>query len=212
MIGIQHYPNVTANAVAFKSLNESTQDAKNERDKKLQDINNEKAEWEEFANQLENSDVKIIKKSSKLARFCASAFGLAATFIGAKYGSKIAIESLKTLGKSPTSKTITGHIAGIGEKIKGYANSPIVKDTVEKMKGTNAYQAVEGFFKNEKVAKILEPVKNTVNSIKNTKINGQKVQSCVENTMAGVTTGSVLVDNIAGRNDDKSIVELASAV
>ena len=66
--------------------------------------------------------------------------------------------------------------------------------------------------KNEKIAKYAEPLKNTINSIKDTKIDGKKIQNFVENAMAVTTTGSVIVDDLAGRNDEKSATELAAGV
>ena len=68
------------------------------------------------------------------------------------------------------------------------------------------------FMKNEKVVKYAEPLKNTFESIKNTKIDGKKIQNFVENAMAVTTTGSVIVDDLAGRNDEKSATELAAGV
>ena len=46
--------------------------------------------------------------------------------------------------------------------------------------------------------------------MKDIKIDGKKVQNAAENTMAVTTTGSVLVDNLTGRNNDKSAIELAT--
>ena len=40
-------------------------------------------------------------------------------------------------------------------------------------------------------------------------INADKIQSGIENTMAASTTASVIIDDLAGRNDDKSNINLA---
>ena len=71
---------------------------------------------------------------------------------------------------------------------------------------------LKDFLNNKQVARVFEPLKNTLKSIKEIKINGKSVQSFAENTMAATTTGSVLVDNLTGRNNDKSNIELATGV
>ena len=40
-------------------------------------------------------------------------------------------------------------------------------------------------------------------------VNGDKVQTSIENTMAASTTASVIIDDLAGRNNNKSNVDLA---
>ena len=39
--------------------------------------------------------------------------------------------------------------------------------------------------------------------------DGDKVQTSIENTMAAATTASVIIDDLAGRNNNKSNVDLA---
>ena len=74
----------------------------------------------------------------------------------------------------------------IGKKVVEFAEKPKVKNVIE---------TVQGY---KEAAKTL---------IKN--INGDKVQTSIENTMAASTTASVIIDDLAGRNNNKSNVDLA---
>jgi hypothetical protein len=192
-----------------------------ERDEKMKDVRSTQKDLNDFADNLEQSDSKVAKKMGKGARFIASAVGLAGTFLVSKYSSKLTIETLKSFGKSKT-------FAGLAEKLKPLKRpalkavvkaknfvselmtKPYIKETVEKAKNSNIGQKVSEFLKNDKIKQALEPIKNTWNSAKNIKFNGEKIQSAFENTMAATATGSVLVDNLTGRNDNKSVVELAT--
>lgn len=224
MLGIHNQPNMMASNVAFKSkVSDLKYDIESERDEKMEQIQQDQADWTNFADNLEKSDSKVAKKASKLVRFGATLLGLAGTFVAAKYGSKMAIETFKSLGKSGTGKAIlegaermkepiSNGFKTVSQTIKKVAEMPAVKDSVEKLKSSKIGKTVVETLKNEKVAKVLEPVKNTLSSIKDIKFDGKKIQNIIENTMAVTTTGSVLVDDLAGRNNGKSAAELAAGV
>lgn len=210
---------------SFKSSHDSfDRDAIDaERDEKLDQIDEQKRQFDELADELENSDSNIVKKTGKGVRFIASVFGIIGTFVAAKYSSKVAIETLKTVAKNPAiQKTIEsakeareplGKLAVIAKDfVTKVAEKPKVKEAIAKVTNSKAANVVREVLKNEKVAKVLEPVKNTLESVKNIKINGKSIQNFVENTMAATTTGSVIVDNVTGRNNDKSNLEVASGV
>lgn len=199
----------------------SKEDIERERDKKVNDVKDVQKGWEDFAEELENSDNKAMSKMGKGARVIASAIGLAGTFLVAKYSSKLTIETLKSFAKSKTMKGTIDSVSGLKKPITNTWNSlkkftgeilekPMIKSKVDLVKNSKAYKSVQEFLQKDSVKKLTEPVRNTYNSLKGIKINGEKTQNIVENTMAGVTTGSVLVDNLTGRNDDKSVVELAT--
>ena len=57
------------------------------------------------------------------------------------------------------------------------------------------------------LGKVKEYKEATKSFMKN--INADKIQSGVENTMAASTTASVIIDDLAGRNDNKSNMNLA---
>lgn len=224
MLGIHNQPSAAYNSVPFKGVSSDLKyDIERERDEKLDQFSKDQADWNELADSLEKSDSKIAKKGSKIVRFGATLLGLAATFIGAKYGSKVAIETVKSLSKSGTGKTVVDAVKTMKEPVsktfgavkKGVTQvveRPEVKKVVENLKNSKTGQTIIKTLESEQFAKVMEPIKKTIDSMKNIKINGSKVQSIIENTMAATTTGSVIVDNLAGRNDEKSATELASGV
>lgn len=228
MLGIQSQPNVMTPRVAFRGgVSDIKYDIESERDEKVDQYTRDQADWNEFADNLEKSDNKVAKKASKVVRFGAALIGVAAAFVGAKYGSRLTIETIKSLANSKTAQSAVDGarkmkepamktLGMIKEGAKKIADSPVVKDMVNKIKtskvGQKAGEMATKFMKNDKVAKFAEPLKNTIDSIKATKIDGKKVQNFVENAMAVTTTGSVIVDDLAGRNDDKSATELAAGV
>ncbi|MCR5266664.1 MAG: hypothetical protein K6E29_08765 [Cyanobacteria bacterium RUI128] len=234
MLGIQNQPQIQAKpAVSFKgneyehsSYGASSPDyfdkyeIEAERDDKIDKINQSKQGFEDLADELENSDNKYAQKAGKGVRLAASLIGLAATFVMAKYSSKFIIESLKSVAKNPAIKgTVDAVSKTAGDVAKGVSGvaskameNPKVIKTIEGIKASQVGKAVIGFVKNPKVAKVIDPLKKTIESIKNVKINSASIQSAIENTMAATTTGSVLVDNLTGRNRGKSPVELATGV
>jgi cell fate (sporulation/competence/biofilm development) regulator YlbF (YheA/YmcA/DUF963 family) len=240
MIGIQSQPQLQSSQTApfrephggakisFKSSeidndDFSKEDIEAERDAKVDDINKQKEDWDNLADELENSDNKFSKKLAKPIRWCASLLGLAATFVLAKYSSKLTLETLKSFTKTEGAKATIDSLKNAKEPIKNVIQSgkkivneaiqnPKVQECIKSLKDSKAGKAVAEFMKNEKVAKVLEPLKTTFESIKNIKIDGAKIQSGVENTMAATTTASVAVDNLTGRNNGKSNLDLATGV
>lgn len=199
----------------------SKEDIERERDKKLSDVKDVQKGWEDFAAELENSENKNVSKLGKGARVVASVIGLAGTFLVAKYSSKLTIETFKSFANSKTMKGTMDSVGNMKEPIKKtwksftkfvgeLAEKPAVKEKIDLLKNSKVYKASQEFLQKDGVKKFTEPVRNTFKSIKEIKVNGEKIQNVAENTMAGVTTGSVLVDNLTGRNDDKSVVELAT--
>lgn len=224
MLGIHNQPSMMAKSVHFRGMSSDLKyDIEAERDQKIDQFTKDKAEWDEFADNLEQSDSKVAKKASKVVRLGATLLGLAATFVGAKYGSKLTIETLKSFTKNETAQSVLKNVKKLKrpamramvyarKAVRSIAKQPAVKNAVETLKNSKAGEAVANFVKNEKVAKVLEPLKTTLKSMKDVKIDGKKVQNFIENTMAVTTTGSVLVDDLAGRNNDKSATELAMGV
>ncbi len=234
MLSIQNQPQVQAGqSVSFKGEGDGYHsfaasspdyfdraDVEAERDEKIDKINESRQGIEDLADELENSDNKYMKKAGKGVRLAASLFGLAATFVMAKYSSKLVIESLKTATKNPAlkntiealEKPLGGIAKGVSETASKVMKNRKVLKGIVKLKNSNIGQAAIKLAKNPTVAKIVEPVVNTLKSAKNVKINGASIQSAIENTMAATTTGSVLVDNLTGRNNGKSTVELATGV
>lgn len=225
MLGIHNHPNVVTPTISFKGdVSDIKRKIEDEGQEKRNQYKKDQADWDEFADNLENSDNKILKKGSKIFRIGAALFGIAATFVGAKVGSKVAIETLKTLGKEgSTARTVidgakkmkeplVNTFKAIAGGVKKVAETPAVKELAQKLKASKLGTKISNVLKNEKVASALEPLKTTLKSVKDIKIDGKKIQSFVENTMAGVATGSVVVDDLAGRNNNKSNAELAAGV
>ena len=107
MLGIQSQPNVMTPRIAFKSgVSDIKYDIESERDEKVDQYTRDQADWNEFADNLEKSDSKVAKKASKVVRFGAALIGVAAAFVGAKYGSRLTIETLKSLSKSKTAQSV----------------------------------------------------------------------------------------------------------
>ena len=239
MLGIQNQPQIGQNnSLSFQSRhNDRTyvnydddedfdsfdrkEEAKADRDSAKRKVADDKAEWDNLADELENSDSKVSKKLGKGARFMASAVGLAGTFLVAKCSSKLTIETLKSFAKSKTMastletfKSVKAPLESGLKSVKQFATEamekPAVQEQIAKLKNSKVGKTVDGFLKNEKVKKVTEPLRNTISQLKDIKIDGKKVQNAAENTMAVTTTGSVLVDNLTGRNNDKSAIELAT--
>lgn len=236
MLEIQNQPHYKSHqAVSFKGREDyeeyytkpygadclSREEVEAERDEKLDKINEQKEQFDNLADELENSDNKIVQKAGKGMRFAASVLGLVGTFVVAKYSSKVAIETLKSAANNPAIKNTLNSLKGMEEPAKKALGSlkeiagkitknPKVKEGISKITESKIGKFATDALKNEKVAKVIEPLKNTLKSIKDIKINGKSIQSAVENTMAATTTGSVLVDNLTGRNNDKSMVDLAT--
>ena len=237
MLEIQNQPQVQATqAVSFKGNSETAyktapmgndyfdrDSIEAERDAKVDEINQSKQSLDDLADELEKTDNKVSKKAGKGIRIAATLIGLAGTFVMAKYSSKLVIETLKNTAKSPAIKStlesvkgmekpLKKAIGGIKETVVKAMDTPAIKKNIDALKKTKFIQQAIKFAKNEKVANVLKPVSETLKSIKDIKINGKSIQTGIENTMAAVTTGSVLVDDLTGRNNHKSNVELATGV
>lgn len=239
MLGIQNQPQIGQNnSLSFQSRHndrsyvnhddeddfdsfDKKEDIKSERESAKRQAEADKADWDNFADELENSDSKVSKKLGKGARFVASAVGLAGTFVVAKCSSKLTIETLKSFAKSKTMASTLETFKSVKEPlvngykmaktfVKDVIEKPAIQEQVAKLKDSRLGKAVDGFMKNEKVKQYTEPLRNTISQLKDVKFNGQKIQNVAENTMAVTTTGSVLVDNLTGRNNDKSAIELAT--
>ena len=210
---------------SFKSSHDgfdrSEIDAK--RDGTLEKIDEQRQQFDDLADEWESSDNKYVKKAGKGVRFISTILGLAGTFVVAKYSSKVAIETLKSVAKSPAiQKTVSTlktaqepakkALSSVKGIVKDAINKPIVKDNLKKVVDSKAFKVAKEILNNKNVAKVLEPLKNTLKSIKEIKINGTSIQAFAENTMAASTTGSVFVDTMTGRNNDKSNIELAAGV
>lgn len=189
-----------------------------EKNQKLQRIDEARANVDELADTLEANPDKMSKKAGKAVRIISGAIGLAGTFVMAKYGSKVTIGAFRNFAKSGTangvvkgakaawapigkglntvkeafSKAVSNPMvqafkkSAMGKKVMAFAERPAVKSTLEKLQGYK------------------EASKTLVKTI-----NGDKVQNALENTMAASTTASVLIDDLAGRNTNKSNIDLA---
>lgn len=189
-----------------------------ERDKKMADIDQGRANLDEIADTLDKNPDKLSKKASKIVRFGSAALGLVGTYVMAKYGSKASINAFKSFGKSETA----GHLAKAGKSIikplkdgfvatKGAFTKFIGNPIVQSLKNTKAGKAVQTFFEKPGVKNFIERVDGykEAGKVLLKSVNGEKIQNAVENTMAASATASVLIDDLAGRNNDKSNLDLA---
>ena len=194
-----------------------------DRDSKRDEIERQRQALEDAARQIEETGAIGSKHASKGLRFISTVLGLAATFVVAKGSSKIAIETLKTAAKSGSIKSGVEAISKlkepalktlgkVSELTKKIIENPKIQEKIAQVQSSNIATKAKAFLENKNVAKALEPLKNTLKSVKDIKINGKTIQSATENTMATVTTGSVLVDSLTGRNNHKSNVEIATGI
>ena len=196
--------------------------AKEDLDKKLDRIKEQQQQLKDTAQQLEEIDSKYAKGAGKFFRYGASALGILGTFFASKYSSKLLIETLKSAVKNPKlgdlpaaagkiKEPVNNLIHGAREFINHTMENPAVKSKVDAVKNSTIGKVVKAIIDNPQVKRVLEPIKNTLASVKDIKINGKSVQSIAENTMAGTTTACVVVDDLTGRNNDKSAIDLISA-
>lgn len=188
-----------------------------ERDEKMAKINNTKSEFDDLANTLEKNPSKLSQKAGKVVRVGSMIAGLAGTFVMAKYGAKVSMNGFKSFAKSDFVKTI---LKGGNEALKK------AKPAAEAIKNplSNVTNSLVKSLKDtpigKKALKVLEKpmIKNSIEKVVGYKeagkallktINGEKVQSAIENTMAASATASVLIDDLAGRNDNKSNLDVA---
>ena len=186
------------------------------RDNMMADINATKADFDEFASSLDNNS--MTKKGSGFVRGVSTLIGLGGTFVMAKYGSKASINILKSIGKSSAVKKVVdgaknastpiqNHLAAFKTMVSEKAVTPVI----DKLKPTKFYKGVQAILEKPMVKNGIEQLKVSVELAKTSlkSIKGDKVQSIAENTLAASTTASVLIDDLAGRNDDKSNFDLA---
>ena len=208
-----------AEVVPYEEVFDEKQALK-ERDKKLEEIESQKSSLEETAEKLEEIDSPYAKKAGKVFRFGAAVVGIAGTFLASKYSAKLTIETLKSVAKNPklaelakgaeVIKQPISEIAGGVKKLADIAmENPSIKANVEKVVNSKAVKTAKAILDNKIVSNVLEPLKNTIKSVKDIKVNGKSVQSGIENTMAATTTGCVIIDDLTGRNNDKSNSDLA---
>ena len=163
-----------------KAINKD--DIERERDAKLNDVKDVQKGWEDFAKELEESDSKAMSKLGKGARLVASAVGLAGTFLVAKYSSKLTIETFKSFAKSKTMKGTMESMKGLKKPFQNTWNSitkfagelvekPAIKSKIDMVKNSKLVKGTQEFLNKESVKKLTEPIKNTLKSVKDIKIN-----------------------------------------
>ena len=195
----------------------SQEDIESERDAKLKDLNETRASFDDLANNLDKNPNAISKGAGKVVRFASAAIGIATTFIMAKYGSKVTIGALRNFAKSKTATNVLEGAKKVstpltnGFKIASEFASKKAAPLINKLKMSPFGKKVVEFAEKPNVKNMLGKVKEykeaTKSFMKN--INADKIQSGVENTMAASTTASVIIDDLAGRNDNKSNMNLA---
>ncbi len=195
----------------------SQEDIESERDAKLKDLNETKASFDDLADNLDKNPNALSKGAGKVVRFASAAIGIATTFIMAKYGSKVTIGALRNFAKS---KTATNVLEGAKKlstpltnsfKIASEFTSKKAGPLMNKLKNSQIGKKVVEFAERPNVKNVLGKVQEYKDATKSfmKNINADKIQSGIENTMAASTTASVIIDDLAGRNDDKSNINLA---
>lgn len=162
----------------------------------------------EFAKSLEQNDNKFTKKLGKGAKFLATVVGLVVTYTTAKYGAKISMNILKDLAKSPTAKKGIDSIKTGMDKFGKLKEVPLVKGAIDALKNSSVGKTIAEIANKPAVQEVIRLAKESQKSMKKV-VTPTNVQSAIENTLAASTTASVLIDNLAGRNDDKSMLEIA---
>lgn len=200
----------------------SKDDIEEEKNQKLSGINDTRSSLDEMADTLDSNPDKISHKMSKAVRFASAVIGLAGTFVVAKYSSKLTINGMKNIAKSKFVQDAIKTLKGGAEKAPEVLDKakPFVNKVVENPKLVKNIEAL----KNSKVGKAFKQFADTkfvktavakaqaygeAGKVFAKSITGNKVQSAVENTLAASTTASVLIDDLAGRNDRKSSMDLA---
>ncbi len=196
----------------------SQEEIEAERDEKLADINQTKNEMDRFADSLDQNPSKLSKGASKAVRFVSGALGLVTAFVTAKYGAKISIGILKGVAKSNVAKDavnisksafkpVANGFKSLGNAWSKFVGSPVIKA----FKNTTLGKKTAEFMAKPNVKSFIEKAQGYGEATKTLvkSVNKQKVQSAVENTLAASTTASVLIDDLAGRNKNKSNLDLA---
>ena len=182
-----------------------------ERDEKLKDFNETRQVFDDVADNLDKNPDKFSKGASKVLRLASTIVGLGVTFVTAKYGSRASIGMFKELGKSGLGKWITGHGASLmstiskkgGSLVEVLKKSSIASNFLKSNVGQKLTQTLNKPLVKDAISFIKGNSKEMVNKVK-----AVNFRSIVENTMGASAATAVLVDDIAGRNDDKSNKEL----
>ena len=192
-----------------------------ERDRKMAEYERTQADINKFADSLDKNPDKLSKGLGKVVRFGAGLIGLAGTFVLAKYGAKVSIGTMKGLAKSNVAKDIINVGKSAFEPIgkglksaKATLNKLVGNPIVENFKKSKLAQKAEKFMAKESVKNFVDKAKGYKEAVKvlAKSVNGEKVQNVAENTLAASATASVAIDNLAGRNKDKSNLDLALGV
>lgn len=192
-----------------------------ERDRKMAEYERTQADMNKFADSLDKNPDKLSKGLGKVVRFGAGLIGLAGTFVLAKYGAKVSIGTMKGLAKSNVAKDIINVGKSAFEPIgkglksaKATLNKFVGNSIVETFKKSKLGQKAEKFMAQENVKNFVDKAKGYKEAVKvlAKSVNGEKVQNVAENTLAASATASVAIDNLAGRNKDKSNLDLALGV
>ena len=192
-----------------------------ERDRKMAEYERTQADMNKFADSLDKNPDKLSKGLGKVVRFGAGLIGLAGTFVLAKYGAKVSIGTMKGLAKSNVAKDIINVGKSAFEPIgkglksaKATLNKFVGNPIAETFKKSKLGQKAEKFMAKESVKNFVDKAKGYKEAVKvlAKSVNGEKVQNVAENTLAASATASVAIDNLAGRNKDKSNLDLALGV
>jgi len=196
----------------------SKKDIEAERDQKLAEIEKTQTDLNDFADNLDKNTDRVSKKASKVLRFTSAVLGLGSSFLIAKYSSKLSIEALKGLKNSKTAesfikganseiKPLKGIFESVGKVFQKAVESPMA----QKVKNSKIGNALKNLAEKPLIKNFIEQAKGYKEATKELikSVKGEKIQNVVENTVAASATASVLIDDLAGRNDNKSNLELA---
>lgn len=196
----------------------SQEELEMERDKKLANIEETKSDVDKFADSLEQNPSKLSKGAGKAVRVVSGALGLVTAFVTAKYGAKISIGILKGVAKSNVAKDavnisksafkpVANGFKSLGNAWSKFVGNPAIKT----FKNTTLGKKTAEFMAKPNVKSFIEKAQGYVEATKTLakSVNKQKVQTAVENTLATSATASVVIDDLAGRNKNKSNLDLA---
>lgn len=191
--------------------NFSKESVNKERDEKLRDFNETKQVFDDVANNFDKNPDKFSKTASKALRFASAVVGLGVTFVTAKYGSRASIGMFKELGKSGLGKWITKHgsslVSAISKKGGSFVNVLKESSMVSNFVKSNTGKKIAQILNKPLVKDVIGFIKGNSKEMVN-KIKAVNFRTVIENTMGASAATAVLVDDIAGRNDDKSNKDL----
>ncbi len=196
----------------------SQEELETERDKKLAKIEETKNDVDKFADSLDKNPSKLSKGAGKAVRVVSGLLGLATAFVTAKYGAKISIGIFKGIAKSNMAKDAINisksAFKPVGNGLKSLANAWskfVGNPAIKAFKNTTLGKKTAEFMAKPNVKSFIEKVQGYKEATKTLakSINGEKVQTAIENTLATSATASVVIDDLAGRNKNKSNLDLA---